>query len=355
MTCLPQVYLYILSNKRLVGCVVTERITSASPVVSDEAYTSANQSLTAPAVMSPLPSVNLQPLTPMSAPPLGQPRNSTSDVPDRLAASCMKPSAASATGVTSPCPAHEQSHQSKKLSASQCLQVCGAAQAHSPAHTAVNRGSMQQRKQKGTLLTRWLVASKYNAAADGSASPMHATTAPSADSAAACNAAMQNPAAIGAEGMTQEWSRSACPDQPSTASSLPWCSSTVQAAQSMEDYRGVGQSQLPNTSGFAAQTQAQASSLTAAHQSSPADCLSLDSQIVPPLHCSLTSNSGRSSSSPAVQPAYSRPQHAIMLDTAQSVPASCGVKVMWVSSDHQRKGVATQLLDAVRYESDRWL
>ena len=42
----------------------------------------------------------------------------------------------------------------------------------------------------------------------------------------------------------------------------------------------------------------------------------------------------------------------VLTDRSKTVKAACGIKVMWVSVQARRKGIATQLLDTARFATD---
>lgn len=338
-----QVYLYVLSNKHLVGCVVTENITTANPVApSEEADSSVKHFSPAPA----LPCAHMQSLTPMSAPPQGQ-LGPAGHFAARNAASCLSAPAKAATGVSSPVPiaAEVQPNPSTKPSVPQQvpLQVLHTNLAATPQPTkriAAYRGFLQCGHKKETLLTRWLAASRCNAAAESSAahSPAKPTTSTSSATAKAQEAADTSTPATNAGCNT-----AACSQQLTDGVDMLRCSNTTHAAVETDSNSKLDQAWPPDTPTVATQSDA---SVAAAAQPRLTGCLQHDKPGMLSLLHATASISDSLDSASAHQ--SSRLQLAVLVDKAKFVKASLGVKVVWVSNDHQRKGIASQLLDTVR-------
>lgn len=157
-----QVYLYISSSKHVLGCLVSEQITSASPVVpaSDNRLASSATS-TGPLGSNP-------PSTPMSAPPFVKHRHLTSQL--NLTASSMLPQCHSALSssehsIVSCSEVHL--HRTSHAPSGSCAQLCNSVSSSQSTlvSSSVMLSSQPDRRQpKPNLLTRWLATSQQKAA-----------------------------------------------------------------------------------------------------------------------------------------------------------------------------------------------
>lgn len=342
MSCVPwlQVYLYVLSSKRLVGCVVVEKINSASPVAtSSKTLLSGFDS----PVASAQPSTYIQPLTPLSAPPLGQ--HSQSDHGDRRTA------AIAATGVSCPMSARQRLDSNELPVPHLSLPLQDLNHGHAvyqprPAlHTALHRGTLQHASRKDTLLTRWLAASKCKATFGNCAARLQAEQPSSASSAVGCKVGSQEASRVDLGCTSPQCSNVACPDHLNHHAHTMHCGASEHTAVLTDGKVDQGM-QPPDTPSVAAQTEEVVGSFNTSAQASSMTGPTSDD-------CGTSSFDCAAARSPA-QPVgilaakQSRPQHIVLMDTTKSVKADCGIKVMWVSNEHQRRGIATQLLDAVR-------
>ena len=337
-----QVYLCVLSNKHLVGCVVTENITTANPIAaSDEADSSVKHFSPAPA----LPCAHMQPLTPLSAPPQGQHKAPAGHFTARHAASCLSAPAKAATGVSSPMPiaAQLQPNLSTKPSVPQqvpllVLHTNLAAMPQPAKRIAAHRGSLQCGHKKETLLTRWLAASRCKAAAESSAA--HSPFKPSTSTA---TAKAQEAADTSTPATNAGCNTAACSQQLTDGVDMSRCSNITHAAVETDSNSKLDQAWPPDTPTGANHSDA---NVAAAAQPRLTGCLQHDKPDMLSLLHATASISDSLDSASAHQ--SSRPQHAVLVDKDKFVSASLGVKVMWVSNDHRRKGIASQLLDTVR-------
>lgn len=342
-TRMMQVYLYVLSNKRLVGCVVSERITTASPLAYPNTdLQPATQSLTA----SPQPSTRMQLLTPMSARALDQhrhcahPQAASHDQPSAIT------SAVTAAGVS--CPTMFNQRQNEKQLGTSCsrhsLPLQELNHNHTPtqpqtaSHTAISR-SLQRASKKDTVLTRWLAANRCKAAGKSCADKLKAVISTSASSAVECTLEVQNQH-LRASGDIPQCSKGA--HLPSCDACAECCNIPAEAAVTADTDEATvhcRQSDTPRVTAEAAQTDRQE---MAAQASLPWDHTVADNDMSF-LHSTAASNPADN-----VTAQHAASQHVVLLDTTKSVKVDCGIRVMWVSSDHQRQGIATHMLDAVR-------
>ena len=257
--------------------------------------------------------------------------------------SCLSAPAPAATGVSSPVPiaAELQPNPSPKPSVQpqvplRVMQTNLAATPQSAKCIAAHRGSLHRAHKKETLLTRWLVASRCNAAAESSAADSAAKSSTSTSTAEAQMAADTSRLAPNADCNSDGYSQ-----QLTDAVDMSCCSNNAHAAADANSNLKFDQPWPPDT--VATQTEA---NVADAAQLNSTTGLQHDKPGTSSLLHSTADISYSSDEASARQ--FSRLQHAVLIDKSKSVKASLGVKVMWVSNDHRRKGIASQLLDTVR-------
>lgn len=392
-------YLYVSSSKVVLGCVIAERITSASPVIptEDTCVTSACSTATgAPCFGSALPS------TPQSAPPLAKHPRLSFQLPARSAASVLP----HGPGLDSPiciksadsqrqdsCAEAKQGLQGVEMGSAWCgsqQQVSvGSNQSGTVALRSVPTSSHQPRKHlKKTLLTHWLATGKGKSADEVQTAPsrMLADSPTSAGSVAASK-----------HGDSQSTAETR-PEQRDISSSIPMLPFTditnVPADTSMSEANAALLTQLPhaahtawcgdqcdsmseeaaacisNQQGSEAQTDSsdpilehcdcQLPSPQKGHCDTRVGQLGLvDSEEVVPQAAGCRPNGkakaqGELLDTSCPEVSRQRPKlqtDVVMADRSQAVKAVCGIKVMWVSAQARRKGIATQLLDTCRLVS----
>ncbi|DBB06353.1 TPA: hypothetical protein ACH3X1_011921 [Trebouxia sp. C0004] len=384
-----QVYLYISSSKHVLGCVVAERITSASPVISnsDSCVTSGCST----AVAAPRSCLD-SPSMPMSAPPLAKHRRLSSQLPARSAASMMPLSTSSEASACTEGIArrHDRIHADVKLGM-HGLEM-GIASCPSQQHLSVgsnqspavpsgikHRSRHQQSKHpKMTLLTRWL--------ATGMAESTGVRTAPSRmrsdspTSAGSIAASKHGDSQVTADTRLEQQCgiSSPIPMMPLTDVTNVCDVSTSGASAAMAtDHDDPGSSDLAVCTSSQQVLKVKGKALSSAHhdgsmwQQDPdlVECRpSWSEGGMPQVHhddVACTTDHSAADGSVDVEVAALdildtasqslsrlRPEvqtEILMTDRSKAVKAVCGIKVMWVSAQARRQGIATQLLDTARF------
>ena len=390
-SCLPeltivqpmQVYLYISSSKHVLGCVVAERITSACPVISrSEACVTSGCSTAVAAPRFCLDSLS----APMSAPPLAKHRRLSSQLPARSAASMMpintsSESSACTEGIARQ---HQHTHADVKLGMHRLEMGIGSQQhlsvgsSQSPAvPSGIKHCSRHQQSKhpKRTLLTRWLATGKADSTgAQTAPSRMRSDSPSSAGSVAAfkhgdshttaetrlakCDISSPIPmmpltdVTNVCDVSISEASAAVAADRDDPESSdLAVCTSSQQvlkvnsSALSSAHHAGSMWQQAPDlvecrSEGGKPRVRHDVVAHTADH--SAADGI-VNAEAVATLEALDTASQSLSRPRPEVQ------AEILMTDRSKAVKAVCGIKVMWVSAQARRQGIATQLLDTARF------
>lgn len=337
-----QVYLHVLSSKHIVGCVVAENITSASPIsTSDEVC-----SISAPLAIAPdTHAGDAACTTPMSAPPLGQHSSPASHSSGRDSASSMP---ATMTPLRSGQHYHHGQLAEACFSHSRPLQTSSFQRLHAAATmqqsglAAVHRHDLQHPHKRGTPLTKWLAAGRSKTAVPNPVSDMFAKPSNSAGSALHSIAPARMASNQGQEPSSSQHSSLSFSAEPVVCLNVshPGCqdsaaSNPAECADNGEPARSC----LAYTQPAAVQVLAQPAPDS---QPASASCSALVSQAA--------RDRQRWPDTICQQPAAAQPsqQQIVEVDKARAVKSMCGIKLIWVSADARRKGIATQLLDAVR-------
>ena len=378
-----QVYLYISSNKHVLGCLVAEQITSASPVVP-----SCNDSATSSAVRCE-PLHTDPPLTPMSAPPLAKQRRLSSQPSTHVSSSSMPASQSSFAGCCNGPQLNTLEHPASHCHTQQHVSV-GSSQTTLFASPGTLSSQPARRQPKQNVLTKWLATSQHKAATAQSLflqpdSPLSAgSAAASRQEDEGLQAAVDSkPAqsdleepirmapladvtnrplasmAAGNSSMNQELQ--CTKDSPHSSVSVG-AAATAAVMETCHQQQQPAHAVLHSVSEQTSQPQecqpVQADTQSADCKQLPA-CTSL-------LHDSC--NGKHAEARPHLIPADSQPEQArglsaggqhhmlkrlqsavVRVDRTRSVKAACGIKVMWVSSQARRRGIATLLLDTARF------
>ncbi|DBA73701.1 TPA: hypothetical protein ACH3X2_009680 [Trebouxia sp. C0005] len=383
-----QVYLYISSSKYVLGCVVSERITSASPVIShSEACVTSGCSAAIPAPRCCLDS----PSMPMSAPPLTKHLRLTSQLPARSAAHMMPLSTSSEAsawteGISrrhqrTPADVKLGMHRLEMGTAScpsqQHLSV-GSNQAPAVPSGVKHRSRQQQSKHpKKTLLTRWLATGKADSTGVQTApSRMRSDSPTSAGSVAAFR---HGDSQATAETRLEQCDISSpIPMMPLTdVTNVCDVSTSAASAAMATDHDDPGCSDRTICHSSQQVLKVNSSALSSAHHdgsmwrqaSDLVECKpSWSEGGVPQVHHDIVAgNTDYSAADGSVNAdavatldaldtasqSLSRPHtevqtEILMTDRSKAVKAVCGIKVVWVSAQARRQGIATQLLDTAR-------
>ena len=405
-----QVYLYIASSKHVLGCVVAERITYASPIIPSSGDCCTSGCSTATGANHFPPS---SPPAPMSAPPFVKHRCLSSQLPTRSAASKLP------LGL-SELPTCQEGTASQQQQCSQIMRL-GSAQNHSqqhvsfsssqsstvPARVMHNSSQPHSKHPRKNLLTRWLATGRgISAASLGSPSPMLADSPISAGTVVATKHGGNSAAA--SLGPEERDISSPIPIMPFTdvtnllddngtsEASTAMHQTTLHGAQadgSPASYCGppvsdlAGQLTKVKDEGNAFNEAQHVCHMLAAdraisgqlpgHQQEMSDwqteqqapCerdegmpqavsgLSVGAavQAAADRHAADESHAqpdlGQSELRPHLLPSRLRAvpmSDVVRTDRSQAVKAACGIKVVWVSAQARRQGIATQLLDTAR-------
>ncbi len=383
-----QVYLYISSSKHVLGCVVAERITSASPVIShSEACVTSGCSTAVAAPRFCLDS----PSTPMSAPPLAKHRRLSSQLPARSAASMMPLNTSSESSASTEGTARQHQHIHADIKLGMHRLEMGIASCPSQQHVSVgsnqssavpsgikHRNRHQQSKHpKKTLLTRWLAIGKAESADVQTApSRMRSDSPTSAGSIAAFK---HGDSQATAETRPEQCDISSpIPMMPLTDVTNMCDVSTSGASAAMAtDHDGPGTSDPVVCTSSQQVLKVKSSALSSAHHDGSmwrqapdlVECRpswnkggtpqvrhavvarttdhstaegSVNAEAVAALELLDTASQSLSRLRPEVQ------TDILMTDRSKAVKAVCGIRVMWVSAQARRRGIATQLLDTAR-------
>ena len=377
--------MYISSNKHVLGCLVAEQITAASPVVP-----SLDDCATSSAVRSG-PLHTDPPVTPMSAPPFAKHKRLSSQPSAHGSSSIMHASQSAFAGCytgpqlnTLEQPAsHGHAHQRISVGSSQTTLFA------SPGPLT----SQPARKQpKNNVLTKWLATSKHKAAAAQSLPPDLQPDSPlSAGSAAASRQEDQGlhtavgskpaqsdvggpipmaplgdvtnrlPASTASENssMTQEpVCTKDCLHSSFSVGAAAAAALTEQHHQQQQRPQAVLHSVTQQTSQQHECRPVQADNPSADFQQPPA-CPGLLPGSCNGKHGEARSDLVSADPQPEqdrVLPAESQQQMlkrlqsaVVRVDRERTVKAACGIKVMWVSAQARRRGIATLLLDTARF------
>ena len=384
-----QVYLYISSSKHVRGCVVAERITSASPVISHlEACVTSGSStaVAAPRFCFDSPSMR------MSAQPLAKHRRLTSQLAARSAASMMPLDTSSESSACTEGTArqHQHVHADTKLGMhrlemgiascpSQQHVSVGSSQAPAVLSGIKHRSRHQQSKHpKKTLLTRWLATGKADSIGVQTAPARMRSDSPT--SAGSVAAFKHGDSQATAETRLEQCDISSpIPMMPLTdvtnmcdvstsgasaamatdhddpdCSDLAVCTSSQQVlkvnsnALRSAPYFGSMRRQDPDlvecrpywSEGGTPQVCHDVAARTTDH---PAADGSVNAEAAAALEALETASQSLSRLRPEGQ------TEILMTDRSKAVKAVCGIKVMWVSAQARRQGIATQLLDTARF------
>ncbi len=394
--CLPQltvaqpmqVYLYICSSKHVLGCVVAERITCASPVIShSEACVTSGCSTD---VAAPRPCLD-SPSMPMSTPPLAKHRRLSSQLPARSAASMMPLTTRSESSACTEGTARQdqRTHADAKLGMHR-LEM-GIASCPSQQHVSVgsnqsaavpsgikHRRHQQSKHPKKTLLTRWLATGKTDTTGVQTAPARMRSDSPT--SAGSTAAFKHGDSQATAETRLEQCGiNSPIPMMPLTdvtnmcdvrtsgasaamatdhddlgSSDLAACTSSQQvlkvnsSAFSSAPHDGSMWQQDPDlvecrpywSEGGTPQVCHDVAARTTDH---PAADGSVNAEVAAAFEALETASQSLSRLRPEGQ------TEILMTDRSKAVKAVCGIKVMWVSAQARRQGIATQLLDTARF------
>lgn len=385
-----QVYLYISSSKHVLGCVVAERVTSASPVIShSEACVTSSCSTDVAAPGSCLDS----PSMPMSAPPLAKHRRLSSQLPAISAASMMPLSTSSESSACTESIArqHQRTHADVKLGMHRLEMGIGSCPSQqrlsvgSSQSLAVSSGikhhsrHQQSKHPKKTLLTRWLATGKADSTGVQTApASMRSDSPTSAGSTAAfkhgdsqataetrveqCGISSPIPmmpltdVTNVCDGSISGASGAVCTDQDEPGSGslgLAACTSSHQLlkgkshALSSAHHDGSMWRQDPDliecrpsrSDGGMPQKRHDVVAHTTDYSAADG---SVNAEAVAAFEALDTASQSLSRLHPEVQ------TEILMTDRSKAVKAVCGIKVMWVSAQARRQGIATQLLDTAR-------
>ena len=386
-----QVYLYISSSKHVLGCVVAERVTSASPVIShSEACVTSSCSTDVAAPGSCLDS----PSMPMSAPPLAKHRRLSSQLPAISAASMMPLSTSSESSACTESIArqHQRTHADVKLGMHRLEMGIGSCPSQqrlsvgSSQSLAVSSGikhhsrHQQSKHPKKTLLTRWLATGKADSTGVQTVpASMRSDSPTSAGSTAAfkhgdsqataetrveqCGISSPIPmmpltdVTNVCDGSISGASGAVCTDQDEPGSGslgLAACTSSHQLlkgkshALSSAHHDGSMWRQDPDliecrpsrSDGGMPQKRHDVVAHTTDYSAADG---SVNAEAVAAFEALDTASQSLSRLHPEVQ------TEILMTDRSKAVKAVCGIKVMWVSAQARRQGIATQLLDTARF------
>ena len=380
-----QVYLYISSNKHVLGCLVAEQITSASPVIP---------SLDDCATSSAIRSGSLHtgpPLTPMSAPPFAKHKRLSSQ-PDAHGSSFTMHASQSAFAGCSSRPQLNTLEQSASHCHTQQHVSMGSSQTTLFASTGLLNDQPARKQPKQNVLTKWLATSQHRAAAAQSLLPSLQPDSPlSAGSAAAPRqedeglpAAVDSkpaqsdigrpilmaplgdvtnrlPASIASENssMTQE---PVCTQDCLHSSVIVSAAATSTLTEQRHQQQQQAQAMLYSVHQQTSQQQecgpVQADRQSAECQEPPA-CTGLLLGSCNGKHVEARSDLVPAHPQPEqdrVLPAEGQQQMlkrlqsaVVRVDREKTVKAACGIRVMWVSAQARRRGIATLLLDTARF------
>ena len=377
-----QVYLYISSNKHVLGCLVAEQITSASPVVPswDDCATS-SAIRCEPLRMEP-------PITPMSAPPFAKHRRLSSQPSTHASSSSMPASQSSFAGCCTVPQLNTLEHPASHCHTQQHVSV-GSSQTTLFASPGLLSSQPARRQPKHNVLTRWLATNQHKAATAQSFlqpdSPLSAGSAAASTQEdeglqAAVNSkpaqsdlgkpipmapladVTNRPLASMASGNSSMNQELQCTKDSLHSSVSVGAAATAAVMEPCHQQQQPAQAVLHSVSQQMSQQQE--------CQAVQADTQSADCQQAPActgiLHDSC--NGKHVEARPHLIPADSQPEQAgglpaggqhrmlkrlrsavVRVDRTRSVKAACGIKVMWVSSQARHRGIATLLLDTARF------
>lgn len=360
-----QVYLYIGSSKHVLGCLVTEHITSASPVIpSLDSCLDSTATSTDLLCMHPL-------LTPMSAPPHAKHKRLSCQPNLHTPSSAMPVSQSAFTRCSTGAQLFSREQPASTNHAQQYMSV-GSRQSTLVASSGMMLRCQPARKQpKQNGLTKWLATSQRKAAA---AQSLHSSLQPDSPMSASSAAALRQEgeelhAAVDSRPAEADMS-GPIPLAPlaDVTNVLPACmasegSSMTKNPGCYEDslHESVDEEATAGGGDWCqhSQRQLQKEAVAAQQNCQQRECQLFqtdkhpaDSQQPPegtgllPGSCKFTQ----------AAPAEARQQMlkglksaVVRVNRGESVRAACGIKVIWVSSQARRRGIATVLLDIARF------
>lgn len=372
-----QVYLYISSSKHVLGCLVAEQITSASPVVpslDDGCVTSAATS-SGPLQTDP-------PITPMSAPPFAKHKGLSCLLHTHTSSSTMLATQAAFGGCRTGPQFNTLDQAASHCHTQQHVSV-GSSQSTLVASPGLLSSQPARKQPKQNLLTKWLATSQHKAAAAQSLqpdSPLSAgSVAASRQEEKGCYTAVDSmlaqsdmaepiPMAPLAD-VTNKLFASIASDMMQEAPCINDLHSSVSESAAAtavlaEQCHQQQQAEVELHSMTQQTGQQQCQPLQAgkdpADSQQPSACtnLLLDGSndkhaeaMLGLVSADVQTGLGRSSAADAgQQQMLKRLQSAVVrVDRANTVKAACGIKVMWVSAQARRRGIATLLLDSARF------
>ena len=375
-----QVYLYISSSKHVLGCLVAEQITSASPVVPN-----LDDCATSSAIRC--GPRHTDPCIPMSAPPFAKHKRLSSLPSTHTTSSTMPASQLAFTGCCTGPKLNTLDHPASHCYTQQRVSVGSSQTTLFPSPGLL---SSQPRKQpKQNVLTRWLATSQHKAAAAQSllpglqpdsplsaglaaaSRPQHEGLQAAVDSkpaqsdlggpipmASLADITNRPPASIASENssMTEESLRTK--DSPLGSVSVG-AAATAALTEQRHQQQQPAQAELHSVNqqpGQQQQCRPVQAGEHSAHCQQPPACTGLllgkrvkaRSELVladpqPEQHRVLPA--GRQ------HQVLKRLQSAVVrVDREKTARAACGIRVMWVSSQARRRGIASLLLDTARFK-----
>ena len=391
-----QVYLYISSSKHVLGCLVAEQITSASPVVPglNDCFTSSATS-TDPLIIDPF-------ITPMSAPPYAK-RNRFSSQPKSDSPSSTVSVFQSAFAGCCTGPQLNSMEQPASDSHAQQHVSVGSSQSALVASPALVSSQPASKQPKQNVLTKWLATSHHKAAAAPRLpSSLRSDSPISAGSAAASRPEEEEEhhAAVDSKPAGSDMG-AASPMAPLTdvtnmlpasiaseSSSMPQEplftkdnlysfvseEGTASAVLGEQQQQQQAETELHSVTRHTCQQQHSVTRHTCQQQhkchrlqtnNHPAD----SQQVSAGAGLLLGGGNGKQAEVSSAQvsadarleqgqapPAEDQRQMlrrlqsaVVRVDRKKIVKAACGVKVMWVSAQARRRGIATLLLDTARF------
>lgn len=375
-----QVYVYISSSKHVLGCLVAEQITSASPVVpSPDGCVTSSATSSDPLQKDP-------PVTPMSAPPFAKHKRLSSLLNTHSTSSTMLASQTAFGGCCTGPLLTTLEQPASNCHAQQRISV-GSSQSTLVASPGLLSSQPVRKQPKQNMLTKWLVTNQHKAAAAQSLPPDSPSSAGSVaasrqeekgcDTAAVDSKLAQSdvgqsipmapladvtnslPASIASESssMTLE---ALCTKDLHSSVSEDAAATAVLAEQHHQQQQADAELHSVTEQSGQQQCQPLQAGKDPADSQQPSACIHLllggcnDKHAEARLglvSADVQTGQDRSSAADAdQQQMLKRLQSAVVrVDRANTIKAACGIKVMWVSAQARRRGIATLLLDSARF------
>lgn len=371
-----QVYLYISSSKHVLGCLVAEQITSASPVVPSLDVTSSATSAD-PLQQDP-------PETPMSAPPFAKHKRLSSLLNTHSSSSTILASQTAFGGCCTGPQLNTLEQPASHCHAQQHISV-GSSQSTLGASPGLVSTQPARKQPKQNLLTKWLATSQHKAAAAQSLQPDSPSSAGSVAASRqeekGCCTAVDSKLSQSAAGKPVSMAPLADVTNKLPASIASKSSSMTQEALGTKDLHNSvsehaaatavlveqrhqqqqAEAELHNVTQQTGQHQCQPlqGGKDLADSQQPSACTNLVLGGCNDMHAEARlgivsadaqTGQGRLLAADGQQQMLKGLQGAVVrVDRANTVKAACGIKVMWVSAQARRRGIATLLLDSARF------